>query len=159
MHIRRGTVRDSVFALRPYIKRVTTIKNILRNLDKHPDINRNSVIYLMTDEPDPQYFDELNRAYINVLTYRDFPQLKALLTEIGNNFLLYCVEREIMLFAGLQIQSNRHFPSGYYLRDYHTIRFWGKTIPLPYRSDLTATALYNRLPRSIKRAYKKLRHR
>lgn len=63
-----------------------------------------------------------------------------------------------MLFAGLQIQSNRHLLSGYHLRDERVMRAFGKKIPLPYREDLTLKALYSILPPSVKRTYRKLRH-
>ena len=91
MHIRRTDM------LRAYPARLTEPERIRSFLGKHgvPD---GSVIWLMSDERDPDFWEPLKR-YYRLVRYYDFPRLAALVSSQGerrpDNYLLFATEAEI----------------------------------------------------------------
>ena len=91
MHIRRTDM------LRAYPARLTEPERIRSFLGQHgvPD---GSVIWLMSDERDPDFWEPLKRHY-RLVRYWDFPRLAALVSSQGerrpDNYLLFATEAEI----------------------------------------------------------------
>ena len=85
---------------------LTTSTNIRRNLDANKNINRNTPIYLMTDEPNDHFYDELKKYYPNLFRYSDFPELYRLRHptdgNIVNNYLLFAIELQINKIASIK---------------------------------------------------------
>jgi hypothetical protein len=85
--------------------------NILANLRRIKGFNKNTIIYLMSNETDPAYYKALKAIHPGIHTYHDFPKLKALIHSNGNhtpnNYLLFAVERAIWDNASRRITTRR----------------------------------------------------
>ena len=110
LHVRR----TDALAERPYSRFTTNLRRIMRHLETIPTLEKRSIIYLMTDEKDPRYFRKLKQAYSNLWTYRDFPQLRALLEgDAYNNHLLFAVERAMYSSAAIKVSTDRKTVAGH----------------------------------------------
>jgi hypothetical protein len=109
IHVRRP---DSVGAWREsyaWWHAVSVPSNILANLRRIKGFNKNTTIYLMSNETDPTYYNALKAKYPRMRTYRDFPKLKALIhggkDHKPNNYLLFAVERILWNNASQRITN------------------------------------------------------
>ena len=88
---------------------VTMPMNIKCNLDANQDIDSNTPIYLMTDEPDDHFYDKLKKYYPNLFRYSDFPELYRLRYPADganpNNYLLFAIEAQIQKMAKIAYKS------------------------------------------------------
>ena len=101
VHARRG---DRVGQ---YPSRLTEPPAILSYL-RGRGVPDGSVVFLMSDEREPAFWEPLHRHY-DLVRYTRYPELAALVTHGGDrrpdNYLLYAVEREIMSHAGVRIET------------------------------------------------------
>jgi hypothetical protein len=111
IHARRG---DGADAKRERFNRwnaLSTPSNIRANLKRIKGVNRNTTIYLMSNETDPAYYNALKAIHPGIRTYHDFPKLKALIhsdrNHTPNNYLLFAVERIIWDNASQRITNRR----------------------------------------------------
>ena len=99
VHARRG---DRVGQ---YPSRLTEPPAILSYL-RGRGIPDGSVVFLMSDEREPAFWEPLRRHY-DLVRYTRYPELAALVSGEGghrpDNYLLYAVEKQIMSHAGLRI--------------------------------------------------------
>ena len=88
---------------------LTNSMNIKRNLDANKDIDRNTPIYLMTDEPNDHFYDGLKKYYPYLFRYSDFAELYHLRHpkngETPNNYLLFAIEHQIRLMSKIAYRS------------------------------------------------------
>ena len=107
-------------------------KNNLKRILKHA-VPKGSIIYLMSDIAEPNYFDFLNENYI-VYRYFDFAELKALVLnedkKESDNAMLYSVEKNILQYSHIKIVRARNCPKILYTNSSHTIPWWLKLIGL-----------------------------
>ena len=127
-HRLSGSIKDSHLRLDyccVHIRRTDRLKmnrsitmpmNIKRNLDANQYIDSNTLIYLMTDEPDDHFYDKLKEYYPNLFRYSDFPELYRLRHPTGNdnpdNYLLFAIEMQMQAMAKIAYKAslyNRHF--------------------------------------------------
>ena len=89
---------------------ITMPMNIKRNLDANQDIDSNTLIYLMTDEPNDHFYDKLKKYYPNLFRYSDFPELYHLRYPADgadpNNYLLFAIESQIQSMARISYKPN-----------------------------------------------------
>ena len=99
VHARRG---DRVGQYPSRMTEPPAIRSYLRGRG-FPD---GSVVFLMSDEREPAFWEPLHQHY-DLVRYTRYPELAALVTHRGDrrpdNYLLYAVEKEIMSHAGLRI--------------------------------------------------------
>lgn len=85
--------------LHPSLDKDTSPQNILKVILKHGIKN----VYIMSDES-PEFFSSLkNEKNFNILFYYDFLDLIKL--KQSNNYMLFCVEREIAEFASIRVST------------------------------------------------------
>jgi hypothetical protein len=80
-----------------------------------------ATLYIMTDEPDPQFFDSIKSEY-NVKLYLDIPQLVELKKE--DNYKLFLVESYIRDKSDLRISTFRSIRKNYYITYLDEIEGW-----------------------------------
>lgn len=106
--VRRGdflhwSTRGHGFAARS--RTVYSATNLRLNLVKRGGLDKNTVIYLMSNERDDNYFDRLYADFPRFHTYKDFPEFRRLHPNHGetpNNYLLFAAERLIFQNAALR---------------------------------------------------------
>ena len=100
LHVRRG---DRLSEYPAYLTEPEGIRDRLRELV--PD---GSVLFVMSDERDPNFWAPLRRHY-RLVRYTDMPRLAALVSRAGgrapDNYLLYAVEKEIAARAWMRIAT------------------------------------------------------
>ena len=91
---------------------ITMPMNIKRNLDANQDIDNNTPIYLMTDEPDDHFYDKLKEYYPNLIRYSDFPELYHLRHPADgsdpNNYLLFAIEMQMQTMAKIRYKATSY---------------------------------------------------
>ena len=134
VHARRGD------RLSHYPGRLTEPAGIRRHLEERGIVD-GSVVFLMSDERDPAFWEPL-RAYYDLARYTDYPQLAALLCQAGgqrpDNYMLYAVERQVMASAWMRIET---------LPDFR------RTQP---HSSLVDERTWRRYPRPVRKAGRRL---
>ncbi len=106
LHIRR---EDRLYKNnKPHLKIFTSPFYVKIFLNSY--IGKGRDIYLGTDEKDRNFFDNLNKDY-QIITYRNYPQLKKLISAEDNNkpnnYLLYTIERYIGKKSSLKIETTK----------------------------------------------------
>ena len=98
LHIRRGD--KLLWKQYPGLDKATQPKQILNFLNKHIDLNEN--IYIMTNEPNDSFYDNLKSEYkiFSINEFYDYQKLKE-----KDNYFLFCVENEIMNNAKVKIKT------------------------------------------------------
>lgn len=104
VHVLRGTRLDRA----EYPSRLTEPAHIRDCLTRH-DIPDGAVLFVMSDERMPDFFQPLNQHY-RLFRYLNFPKLRALVSPAADqaspdNYLLYQVEREIAKHASLRLDT------------------------------------------------------
>lgn len=95
IHIRRSDLLID----NPTLATNTSAKNVLKKLQQY---NPNNLpVFLMTDEKDPQFYDNLNTSF-NIIRYTDFTNLIEVAKQ-GDNYLLFCIESLILSKAKVRI--------------------------------------------------------
>ena len=101
VHARRG---DRVGQ---YPSRLTEPAAIRCHLRDH-GVPHGSVVFLMSDEHDPAFWEPLGERY-DLVRYTHYPPLAALVSRAGDrcpdNYLLYAVEKEIMSNAWMRVDT------------------------------------------------------
>ena len=80
------------------LRGLTSAETVKANLTQRGFLDGNSAIYLMSDEPRLDYFDELRKIYPRFRTLKDFPELLSL--RRTDNHFLYAIEKCIFAAAG-----------------------------------------------------------
>lgn len=100
------------------LKALASARNVKANLLRRGFVDKNSVIYLMSDEPRLNYFDALYKEYPRFHTLKDFPELLRLRHPDPpgqpNNHLLYAIEKQMFKVAGTRFlwgDINRQSPT------------------------------------------------
>lgn len=103
VHIRRGD-RARIPAYAPWAE-ATTLERVRSKLREH-GIGRDTPVYFMSDERDPEYWAAL-RDCCRIYRHPDFPELSAIVsrdrTGGPDNYLLFVTEQEVMRHARLRI--------------------------------------------------------
>ena len=101
VHVRRGD------RLSLYPRWLTEPAQIRGHL-KGQGVPDGSVVFFLSDERDPDFWEEVREHY-QMVRYTDYPQLTVLLSQADgrrpDNYLLYAVETEIMRSARKRIES------------------------------------------------------
>ena len=103
LHVRRGDKSQNP-NLWPEIQNATTPNVILNRIKSWIPPGEN--LYILSDERDPDYFGPL-RAHYRVFQYFDFPQLFDL-EEEEDNFMLFCVENELLRHARIGVGTYKN---------------------------------------------------
>ena len=109
MHIRINEIYRTPLYNR-YWNRPRHLKHIIKRV-KLPF--KGCIIYIMSDTPDPRYFDFLKKDHI-VYRYFDIPELEALVSKNNgcgiDNAMLYSVEKNILQYAYIKIIRAKSAP-------------------------------------------------
>ncbi|MBC6414212.1 MAG: hypothetical protein GDA45_04685 [Chromatiales bacterium] len=123
-------MRKNDMYYKPTIKYAASKSNIKRMVEQA--LPKKSIIYVMSDTADLNYFDFLRKDY-TVYQYFNFPELKALVScknrEQVDNAMLYAVEKNILKYAHIQIIYRRGRPD---------ILYTNQSYSIPWRHRLMA---------------------
>ena len=113
IHIRKGDLAYILTANFPVLEKacryarhleIVSNGNVLRTLLNQTVYNRPyELVYIMSNEAIKKHYFE-KKLSCQVLSYENFSELKS----IQNNFILYCIETEIMHKAKLKIGTHKH---------------------------------------------------
>ena len=101
VHARRGD------RLGQYPRRLTRPSEIRSHLSEH-GVPGKSVVFLLSDEPDPAFWKPLEEHY-DLVRYAAYPPLAALVSRAAghrpDNYLLYEVEKEVAASAWMRVET------------------------------------------------------
>ena len=155
VHVRRG---DRLALYPRWLTEPAQIRSHLRD----QGIADGSVVFFLSDERDPSFWEEL-RGHYRAVRYTDHPELAALISRSAgrrpDNYLLYAVETEIMKNAWRRIES---MPGGYQTNPHSTIideRTWSFCFSevrrtLVFRAERWLRRIANRVRRRISRNFR-----